>query len=58
MKKMIKYAAAFSFSLICVLLTPFAARVRAATGLIGQGKSAEALAGTLFEFQLTRSVAL
>ena len=34
------------------------AAIGAATGLIGQGKSVEAPAGTLFEFRLTRSVAL
>jgi hypothetical protein len=34
------------------------AAIGAATGLIGQGKSVEAPAGTLFEFRLTRSVSL
>ena len=34
------------------------AAIGAATGLIGQGKSVEAPAGTLLEFRLARSVAL
>jgi hypothetical protein len=34
------------------------AAIGAATGLIGQGKSVEAPAGTLFEFRLTRPVTL